>query len=714
MATIYSGYNARGVWLSASGAPKNWIGGQSGTDVLYGTGSNDYLYAQGGASVYGGTGDDFYSIWDLKNKIIELPDQGVDTLVSYVKTYRLPDNVENMVVENANTSGTGNALANIMAGGAGSQMLDGGAGDDILSGGAGDDRFIFQAGTGWDLITDFENGVDRVVIGGAFTQFTRFAAVQAALTQVGADTVLTLSPTDAITFKGKSVDAFTAADFALPEASLMASLRLTFSDEFTSFSGTPTGLDANGSATWRTTYMWGNRTLPSNKEVEYYTDATVGPNPFTLHTEGTGTLDITATPTAGLPDGLTYASGAITSLTTDVQTYGLFEMRAKIPSGAGFWPAFWLLRADGTWPPEIDVFEILGNAPGQIYTSYGSQAGGTKTGTTVGYSTVDLSLDYHTYAVSWRPDYVKWYIDGTEIFSVATPADMHSPMYLVTNLAVGGTGSWPGPADGVSSATMSIDYIKAYQFDDLAGPYRPPAIQASMVNGTWSSGDTLYGTAGNDRIESKGGSDVMTGGDGADVFAFAAGDGRDTITDFQPGVDKILVYGLTSVSVASSTAGTVVTFTPGNMVTLMGVASLAPGDIVYGDAQVSGTTDAELIDRSSSSLPQYVSASGGADTIMGGSGDDFILGGQGSDVLTGGAGSDTFAFSIWDGHDRITDFQSGVDRIMLRGVEAGTVWVNPSQDASGISGLEIDYAEGQSIFLPGLTSLAAGDIVFSS
>ena len=99
--------------------------------------------------------------------------------------------------------------------------------------------------------------------------------------------------------------------------------------------------------------------------------------------------------------------------------------------------------------------------------------------------------------------------------------------------------------------------------------------------------------------------------------------------------------------------------------------------------------------------------------MTGGAGDDFILGGQGDDILTGGPGADTFAFSAWDGHDRITDFTSGIDRIMFRGIAAQTVWVNPSHDAAGNTGLEIDYAVGQSIFLPGLTSLASGDIIFS-
>lgn len=59
-----------------------------------------------------------------------------------------------------------------------------------------------------------------------------------------------------------------------------------------------------------------------------------------------------------------------------------------------------------------------------------------------------------------------FYVDGREVFRTPTPADVHEPTYLLANVAVGGDGSWPGPAAG-ETATMSTDHIRAYQFDDL-------------------------------------------------------------------------------------------------------------------------------------------------------------------------------------------------------------------------------------------------------
>ena len=139
-------------------------------------------------------------------------------------------------------------------------------------------------------------------------------------------------------------------------------------------------------------------------------------------------------------------------------------MRAQLPAGQGMWPAFWLLPESGRWPPEIDALEMLGQDPRTVYVA-------THTGpaNTVAQSVVavdDASAGQHTYGVSWRPDGVAFYIDGREVFRTPTPADMHEPMYLLANLAVGGEGSWPGPAAG-GPAPMSIDHIRAYQFDDL-------------------------------------------------------------------------------------------------------------------------------------------------------------------------------------------------------------------------------------------------------
>lgn len=238
-------------------------------------------------------------------------------------------------------------------------------------------------------------------------------------------------------------------------------LHRTFGDEFDGFAGSPTGRTVSGEATWQTTYFWGARTMATNNEAQQYSDSTTAVDPFAVRD---GILHITAAPNASLPDGLGYTSGMITTHESFSQTYGYFEMRAQLPAGQGMWPAFWLLPESGRWPPELDAVEMLGQDPRTVYVATHTGPANTVVQNVVAMN--DASAGHHTYGVNWRPDEVAFYVDGREVFRTPTPADMHEPMYLLANLAVGGDGSWPGPAAG-ETATMSIDHIRAYQFDDL-------------------------------------------------------------------------------------------------------------------------------------------------------------------------------------------------------------------------------------------------------
>ncbi len=94
-----------------------------------------------------------------------------------------------------------------------------------------------------------------------------------------------------------------------------------------------------------------------------------------------GVLSITAAPATGDMAGQiwekTYTSGVLTTKTSFSQQYGFFDVRAKLPKGAGMWPAFWLLPADGSWPPEIDIFEQLSKDPNTLYLTGHTKQDGT-------------------------------------------------------------------------------------------------------------------------------------------------------------------------------------------------------------------------------------------------------------------------------------------------------------------------------------------------
>ncbi len=237
-------------------------------------------------------------------------------------------------------------------------------------------------------------------------------------------------------------------------------LRLTFNEDFSRFSAAPSG------ARWRTVYgdgsdvSIGKRTLASNGELEVYVDRTLeGLDPFVARS---GALEIVAKPTSAALRGKlgehAFTSGLISSQPTFSQRYGYFEIRAKLPGGKGLWPALWMLPADQTWPPEIDIMESIGD-PAKVYASTHSKAEAT--------FTKALSLPdagFHTYGLSWDAQHVTWFIDGRAVASKATPADMHKPMFLIANLAVGG--QWPGSPDASTRfpAVFAIQYIRVYQF----------------------------------------------------------------------------------------------------------------------------------------------------------------------------------------------------------------------------------------------------------
>lgn len=148
------------------------------------------------------------------------------------------------------------------------------------------------------------------------------------------------------------------------------------------------------------------------------------------------------------PD-LAYRSGLITTQNLFTQRHGYFEMRAKLPAGRGLWPAFWLLPAGGGWPPEIDVMEVLGHEPDTLHTSVHWTQGGHKS-TIQRIRVTDMSLGFHSFAVSWQPEVISWFFDGQEVARTPTPKELTEPMYLLANLAVDGKGSWLGPPDVLS------------------------------------------------------------------------------------------------------------------------------------------------------------------------------------------------------------------------------------------------------------------------
>ncbi|MBB5765749.1 Ca2+-binding RTX toxin-like protein [Methylorubrum rhodesianum] len=155
----------------------NVITGGAGNDTLTGGAGNDYLMGGGGTDrLVGGLGDDVYEITKVGATLVEAAGEGIDLVLAGLASYALGANIENLTYTGTVAfSGTGNALANILTGGAGNDTLTGGGGADTLIGGAGSDTAAYVAsasavtvslqsgsGSGGDAAGDILSGIENL------------------------------------------------------------------------------------------------------------------------------------------------------------------------------------------------------------------------------------------------------------------------------------------------------------------------------------------------------------------------------------------------------------------------------------------------------------------------------------------------------------------------------------------------------------------------
>ena len=158
-------------------------------------------------------------------------------------------------------------------------------------------------------------------------------------------------------------------------------------------------------------------------------------------------------------------------------TYGAVEVRAKLPSGRGTWPAIWMLpsKSDMQWPldGEIDIMEHVGFDEGVVHGTVHTEAfNHTKNSQKAAQVRLaDLCQDFHRYQLVWTADSVTIGVDDKSYFRFLNDGSddktrwpFFQPQYLILNTAVGGSwGGIKGVDESVYPVKMEVDYVRVWQ-----------------------------------------------------------------------------------------------------------------------------------------------------------------------------------------------------------------------------------------------------------
>ncbi len=156
---------------------------------------------------------------------------------------------------------------------------------------------------------------------------------------------------------------------------------------------------------------------------------------------------------------------------------GRVEVRAKLPTGRGTWPAIWMLGTNMRqvgWPTcgEIDIMENVGFDPNRIHANIHTQDYNhvKKTGKGNNIEVEKPYEKFHVYAIEWFEDRIDFFIDDNKYFTfknegtgnAAWPYDKEH--YLILNLAIGGSwGGQKGIDDSIFPQKYYIDYVRVYK-----------------------------------------------------------------------------------------------------------------------------------------------------------------------------------------------------------------------------------------------------------
>jgi len=169
-----------------------------------------------------------------------------------------------------------------------------------------------------------------------------------------------------------------------------------------------------------------------------------------------------------------YTSASLTTKGIVSWRYGRFEMRGRIDTRAGLWPAFWTVGVEGRWPQngEIDIMEyyrdtLLANL---IWAGPGRTSSFTRKKPIASFADPEWSRKFHVWRMDWDENCIVITVDGevlndSDLNQAANPDGRNGfrqPHSIILNLAIGG-GAGGDPSATGFPARFEVDYVRVYQ-----------------------------------------------------------------------------------------------------------------------------------------------------------------------------------------------------------------------------------------------------------
>ncbi|WP_445322692.1 hypothetical protein [Pseudoduganella rhizocola] len=642
----------------------NHMVGNTGADTLSGGDGNDTIDGGAGSDkLAGGLGDDVYVVDDAGDTVTEAAAEGTDTVHASAASFTLSTNVEHLrYTGSASFSGTGNALANQLHGGAGNDSLSGfgdndslrgNGGIDTLLGGEGDDQLYLSAG-----LADGGAGTDTVYLDGAFADFSRarVSVSDLRLTHGASGRVLTLRGVENVVF----------SDGSRTLAQLGTNVASEFAD---SLSGTAGNDLIDG--------MAGADTMQGGAGDDIYLVDDAADQTIELVNEGRDEVRVvfkaagTYTLAANVEDATAGGSAALGLTGNELANRLIGNGAANALTGG---------QGDDTLDGGAGADKLAGGAGADLYfvdvsgdvITEAENAGADTVRVTAGSYTLAANVEHMLYTGTANfagtgnllaneitggsgNDSLSG-LAGDDTLQGNGGADTllggegNDQLYLGTGSGVadGGAGtdtlflnaaladfvrSRTGDTElrlthSVSGKTITLRGVESVAFSDGSR-----SLVQLVGNVPSDFADMLTGTGGSDTIDGMAGNDTLTGGAGNDVYIIDAAGDR---------VVEALNEGRDEVRVGFKAAG---------------VYTLAAN---VEDAAAQGTAAIAL---TGNELANRLTGNSAANTLDGGLGNDTLDGGAGADKMAGGGGDDVYYVDSVS--DAITEaVGSGADKVI--------------------------------------------------